>query len=136
MATLFEKSLLLYVCIAIACAFWQPNIVFGESKSVNVLSSVFNIDNIDNISNLGYGAESGISATSLQAKGTEGSNYFQSLVDGLANVLDFIMAIFRLVFSPFLIMVAGEFPTIILFIFIPIIVMMIVGIIQMIRGNG
>jgi hypothetical protein len=115
----FEKAVLLYLCFAIACSFWHPEIVFGENQPTNMLTGMFkmNSTNPQNIqfasAELNNSLDSKDSNSGIFKVGSDIVSSFQWVADGLGNVLAVIAMIFKAVFSPFIIfgfMVAGGAP--------------------------
>lgn len=132
--SLFTRLILLYLCIALACAFWNPSIVFGDSKQAETVLNFFNINNT-NTTNLNW-SSSGDKSTELFKSGCEGAACaIQSFVDPVLNVLGYINLVFNVVFSPFRIMTAVGMPTTLTLLFtLPLIFMFIISIIMFIRG--
>lgn len=130
---LFDKIVLIYVCIAVACIFYRPDIIIGEQNEG--ILSVLNINQI-NLSNLNWSTDASSAESSLFRTGSDAaSNPIQSFIDGLLNGLEYIKIFWRAIFSPFYILFTIGIPNTLLWIIaIPLIMLMLLGIILAIRG--
>jgi hypothetical protein len=129
------KIVLIYVCIAIACIFWRPDIVLGTSPQASNILSVLNI-NSTNYNTL-TAINSSVNTDSIFAQGqeTRTQNIFLTIIDGLFNVMGYITILFRVVFSPVMVMTAGGFPIEFTYMFgIPLVMMFIIAFVRFVRG--
>lgn len=134
-----SRAVLLYLCIAIGCLFWNPSLVLGTSKQAETVLNMFNVDltnyqtlnNFNNSENASTAHDSLIS-TSIPNRG---ATIILTLIDGLSNAMGYIILIVRAVFSPVIIMVAGGFPYQITYMLgIPLVVLFIIAVVRFIRG--
>ena len=128
---------LLYLCLAVGCVFWQPDIVLGDSKQADSVLNLFNIDlnNYDDLNTLNHSTSSETSSLLSRGVDNQGQNILLNVVDGLLNVMGYIILLFNIVFSPIRIMVAGAFPFEIMYILgIPMVVLFILGVVRFVRG--
>lgn len=118
---MIDKILLLYLCISIACAFWQPQIVFGTQN--NAISTFFQLDYNTTTGNpnlptcvgnncysnaLNNAQVTGGNQTLIESvfnQLTTATNFF---IDALNNVLSFFKVIFNIVFAPWVIFTSPE----------------------------
>lgn len=140
-----EKGLLLYLCFAIACSFWQPNIIFGEGN-VNMLTTMYNFNEnsvtpavVNN--SVGFGDTGLNNPDQMFKSGKEGTSSFQWIVDPLGNIIGFIGMFFKALFSPFTIFMYMINPQVgapvpIMWIFaVPLIFLVFLGFIIFIRSG-
>lgn len=144
------QILLLYLCMAIAVVCFFPQTVLNEDN--NSLLSIFHLyynetTNSVDITQSGF-ADSGLNletgSTETESgfwkRGLEGaSQFFQSFVDGLQNVLGAIKILFRFLFSPFIFVMnpelMGEAPFFVKLIFaLPLVFIALITVIKFIRG--
>lgn len=148
----FQRGLLLYLCLAIAIAFAAPSVIFHNTNSPAdmTLLSWFNV-NYDNSSgsgditynqgssglqgDAGVQANASFSASRTQANTLGG--FLTFIIDGLWQVWNWITAIFKVLFSPIILLTSPNLnlPTPIIFVFaIPLTFLFIIGLIMWIRG--
>lgn len=147
----FEKAILLYLCFAIGCSFWQPDIVFGNQNGKdNVLTMLFNINSTDigsgsttfgstDLNNKINGQDNQTGNSGLFKVGKDTVSSYQWVVDGLGIVIRIIGIFFQALFSPFIMffsMVTMGAPVPLMFVFaIPLITMFLVGFLIFIRSG-
>jgi hypothetical protein len=132
-----SKMVLIYVCIAIGCIFWQPTLVLGDSKQAETVLNLFNIDmtNYQTLNNFNH--SSSASSEGFLSKGVpnQGATIILTIIDGLFNVIGYLTLIFRAVFSPVIILFAGGFPVEIIYIIgVPVVVLFIISLVREVRG--
>jgi hypothetical protein len=138
----FQRGLLLYLCLAIAMAFAAPQVVFnGDSPAENNLLSWFNVernvtDNTLSISdNSSFG---GAVDTDAEESFTATKSPLLGALDTLWQVFSWVGVIFKVIFSPIIVLTAPELnmPTAVIFVFaIPLTFLFIVGLIGWIRSG-
>lgn len=132
-----SKILLIYACIAIACIFWRPDIVIGDSPQASSILSLLNIDssNYETLTNINTSDNTELSSVFGKGQESTGNNIFLTIIDGLFNVMGYIEIIFRAIFSPVMIMTAGGFPIQLVYVFgIPLTIMFIISVVRFVRG--
>jgi ABC-type uncharacterized transport system fused permease/ATPase subunit len=152
---LFSNIFLLYLCIAIACIFYNPSLVIGESLST---ISWLNID-INHTTNEPYFVSTSTynddatkdtpSNTSVfnrmlsDGRDVSGDiisgvgNFFMSVIDPIWQVIKFVGLLFKILFAPIIILTSAELgiPIFIAFaIGIPINFLGLLSLIMLIRG--
>jgi hypothetical protein len=143
---LFNNIFLLYLCVTIACLFYQPSLVMDGGASSTFLGW-FNIDynmttNEPNIVNNTF--SSGVQSESdrLLSEGrsisgdiTGVGGFFLSLIDPVWQVVKFLGLIFSVLFAPLIILSTLSAPAIITFgLGIPFTFLGILSLIMIIRG--
>ena len=128
---------LIYLCIAIGCLFWQPNLVLGTGRQAETVLNMFNINNSNAMTLSNFNQSSELGQTGLFDKGNanQGNTIILTLIDGLGNALGWLILIFKAALSPIIIMVNGGFPIEIAYIVgLPLVVLFIVAVVRAIRG--
>lgn len=133
------RIVLLYLCIAIGCLFWQPNIVLGSSPQANTVLSLFNIDssNYLTLNNLNHSTSGGSQFDNVIKQGNPSSpvTIILTIIDGLFNVMGYLILFTRMIFAPVFILTSGGMPIELVYVFgIPAVVLFIVAIVRLIRG--
>jgi hypothetical protein len=133
-----SRAVLLYLCIAIGCLFWQPTLVLGNSKQAETVLNMFAINTGDftNLNNFNLDNSNNVSSNLIsQSIPNRGATIILTLIDGLSNAMGYIILIFRAVISPIIIMVSGGFPYQITYMIgLPLVAMFIIAIVRFIRG--
>lgn len=120
---MIDKILLLYVCISIACAFWQPGIIFNNPQGDDTLQTFFNLgyNSTTNQPSLPTCAGNNCWGSDFNQLETPNGNQtfldriFNKIstitnffVDALNNVISFIQIIFRIAFAPWIIFTSED----------------------------
>lgn len=157
--SLLTKMLIWYFLIALGTMFWQPQIILGN-QAPSVMQ-FFNINSYNSTTNQplipgrdiqGQPGFQGAMAnyTNFETSNNQStgslfsriagvtSNVIGTIIDGLNSVLDVIITIFRVIFSPVIILtspLAAGLPTILIMLFgyLPVLLMLI-SIVLIIRG--
>lgn len=133
----WQRMVLLYLAMAIGCAFWQPNIVFDNGETP---LSFFNLDannwnttkslssNTDLSNSINRATQEGTNQQQVNTAGTTSFNPLNFIIDTTFAIIKFIKMLFNIIFAPFNIMVQGEFPVEVIYMLgIPIVFMMIIA---------
>jgi hypothetical protein len=142
----FQRGLLLYLCLAIAMAFAAPQVIFsGNSPADVTLLSWFSVNYDNSTGDISYvNGSSGLqgdagtnAAESFGASRTTVTGFLSFIIDGLWQVWSWVAAIFKVLFSPIILLTSPDLhiPTPIIFVFaIPLTFLFIIGLIMWIRG--
>ena len=145
-----DKIILLYVCMGIAVAFWQPSLVFEHNSAI---SNLYNIPYNQST------AVAGIPGCSADGIGCFGSNYSSqiqnqsvissifnqlggvtgSFIDSLNNVIGFFQTAFNFLFWPYVLFSnkpMSDAPTSLFYIFaIPMVTLLLIAIVNWVRSG-
>lgn len=154
MAGFLQRGVLLYLCLAIAVCFAAPEVVFdtygtGNTRD-NTMLSWFDLQNYgDGVEFKNTSDPNFASGNVILDNATAGLDNYKSpstsqggsllgWLDPLFQVFDWIRLIFRIIFSPILLLTDPEIAmpsSILLIIGIPLVIMMIIGMISWIRSG-
>ncbi len=143
---LADKMLLLYLCISLAFAFWQPGIVFGLATPLSFYNLEYNETQQDfvfrNESIFNEGTDE--SFERLQQQGREDDkdanpiNQYLWVIDPVWNIIKFLILLVSVIAAPATIMLSAPFagaPTFILLAFaLPTTIMGFIAVAMFIRG--
>lgn len=140
---LWQKMIMIYLAIAIGCAFWQPAIVFNNAETP---LSYFDIDSsnwnttktISTSSNLGTAidraSQEGSNQQPINSGGTTSFNPINFIIDTTYAIIKFVQLLFNIIFAPIDIMVVGLFPVELIYILgVPLVLMLIISIMGWIK---
>ena len=144
-----DKGILLYLLLAIAISFWQPQVIFsGDSPSDATVLSWFNV-RLDPTTNQPYyqsenyefQGSAGTSAGNMTvAPKMPGTSSLFGFLDPVYQVFNWVKTFFKIVFSPIVMFTKPEMVgapiAIMMIIGIPIVTLFIVGLIYWIRGGS
>ena len=143
-----EKGLIIYLCLAIACVFWQPSIIFEGSEQGNSVLSFIGINSynqttnepiIDPVGSTSNDVNNSNSQLSTSRTSETSLGNFQFIVDPIFNAFGWVNLFFKVLFSPWIIFTSpqmGNAPLPIFFIYaVPIIFITLIGIIFFIRSG-
>ena len=143
------KVLLIYLCIAIAVSLFFPQTILqGEDNNLLRVFKVYYNESTDSIQIYSGFADDDLQTLVFDDEDKPGffqsilgsaSDFFQSFVDGLRNVLGVIKILFKFLFSPFIFIMTpelmGSAPIYVKMIFaLPLVLLALVGLIKFIRG--
>lgn len=149
---MIDKILLLYICISIAVAFWQPNIIF-DTQGNDTITTFFNLDynTTTNTPNLPSCTGNACMSSALNFQANQenatliekvfnqlstASNFF---IDALNNVLSFFKVIFRIIFAPWIVFTSPSMqglPSAVFYIIaVPLSLLLLIGFINWVRSG-
>lgn len=147
---LFTNIFLFYMCVSVACVFYDPNLILGETPVTESVVSFFSTEVdvngnpvLNDVLNNEFSTGNNISAEDrLLGEGrttdrdsTASTNIFLSVIDPIWNALGYIELFFRLLFSIPIILAAVNAPYVIVWIFgVPASFLGLLSLIAMIRG--
>ena len=152
MAGFLQRGVLLYLCLAIAVCFAAPEVVFDTELTKapvdNTMLSWFDLESDGTSVDFRNTSKPDWSNDPLLANATAGLDNYKTpsstgggllgWLDPLFQVFEWIKLLFRIIFSPILLLIDPRIAmpsSIVLIIGIPLVIMMIIGMISWIRSG-